>query len=248
MNSFLPAPYPRRSRGFTLIELLTVIAIIGILAAIIIPVVGKVRSTARTSQSISNLRQIGMGINLYAEDNKGLIPDDNSIENVSGVSSAVFWSLALNPYVGRGKTDGNSDISSFFTCPVYQSMIGTDLPVGRGGYTMNRRMYYANGSALNPWDSAGIWSSKRTRLGAYKDPSRTVVIAFGYFEGFAPNADGTMPDERLSQPNTTPVPHNRRIGAGSNGTGGAAGGYLMLDGSAKVMTPAEAANYLKLRS
>lgn len=49
-------------QAFTLIELLTVIAIIGILAAIIIPTVGKVRDSAKKAQCVSNLKQIGMTI------------------------------------------------------------------------------------------------------------------------------------------------------------------------------------------
>jgi prepilin-type N-terminal cleavage/methylation domain-containing protein len=62
--------------AFTLIELLTVIAIIGILAAILIPTISKVRSVARSANCKSNLRQIGQQLILYGNDNKLTLPKD----------------------------------------------------------------------------------------------------------------------------------------------------------------------------
>ncbi|EIQ01725.1 prepilin-type N-terminal cleavage/methylation domain-containing protein [Opitutaceae bacterium TAV1] len=61
--------------AFTLIELLTVIAIIALLAAIIIPVTGKVRATARNVTCISNMRNFAMAMNFYSQDNKDTYPD-----------------------------------------------------------------------------------------------------------------------------------------------------------------------------
>ncbi len=75
MNTKDPLPARRaRGSGFTLIELLTVIAIIGILAAILIPVVGRVRGQARASNCVSNLRQIGQAVQLYMIDHDDVTP------------------------------------------------------------------------------------------------------------------------------------------------------------------------------
>ena len=57
-----------RKHGFTLIELLVVIAIIAILAAILFPVFAQARERARMSACVSNMRQIGTAVMMYAQD------------------------------------------------------------------------------------------------------------------------------------------------------------------------------------
>src|SRR5437016_4471637 len=61
----------RAIRGFTLIELLVVIAIIAVLAAILFPVFATAREKARQTMCASNMRQIGLALNMYREDFDG---------------------------------------------------------------------------------------------------------------------------------------------------------------------------------
>ncbi|MBE6381359.1 MAG: DUF1559 domain-containing protein [Lentisphaerae bacterium] len=58
-------------KQFTLIELLVVIAIIAILAAMLLPALSAARERARTANCISNLKNIGLALRSYADDNKG---------------------------------------------------------------------------------------------------------------------------------------------------------------------------------
>ncbi|MBC8140340.1 MAG: prepilin-type N-terminal cleavage/methylation domain-containing protein [Armatimonadetes bacterium] len=64
----------RFQRGFTLVELLTVIAIIALLAAIIFPVFAAARGKARSTVCVSNLRQIGLAVQMYSQDYDGIVP------------------------------------------------------------------------------------------------------------------------------------------------------------------------------
>lgn len=64
----------KRSRGFTLIEVLVVITVISIIAAILFPVFAKVREKARQTTCLNNLKQLGIAMQMYADDSDGCFP------------------------------------------------------------------------------------------------------------------------------------------------------------------------------
>ncbi|MBC8102405.1 MAG: DUF1559 domain-containing protein [Cytophagales bacterium] len=82
---------PWVTSGFTLIELLVVIAIIAILAAILFPVFAQAREKARQSACLSNQKQIGIGLGMYAQDYDEVFPVGNAAN------------LALNPPTNTGR-------------------------------------------------------------------------------------------------------------------------------------------------
>jgi prepilin-type N-terminal cleavage/methylation domain-containing protein/prepilin-type processing-associated H-X9-DG protein len=64
----------RSRRAFTVIELLVVIAVIGILAALLLPTLSAAKSRAKQAQCINNLRQLGLGMKMYEDDNHNTFP------------------------------------------------------------------------------------------------------------------------------------------------------------------------------
>ncbi len=88
-----------RRTGFTLIELLVVIAIIAILAAILFPVFARAREKARQTSCLSNLKQLGLASQMYAQDYDEMLVRDITDVYPSATPRYLSWSRMLLPYI-----------------------------------------------------------------------------------------------------------------------------------------------------
>jgi prepilin-type N-terminal cleavage/methylation domain-containing protein/prepilin-type processing-associated H-X9-DG protein len=162
----------RRPRiPFTLIELLVVIAIIAILAAMLLPALAKAREKARTASCTSNLKQIGLALFMYRQDNAERMPRLTMGNTNGGVddwwngaprpgpNGAVSWWMMVYPFVNDAKMMGCPSESVPMT-----RVTGCWQPFRWSNYACNYQNYY------RPWDCADS---------SVQDSSSTIVVSDG---------------------------------------------------------------------
>jgi prepilin-type N-terminal cleavage/methylation domain-containing protein/prepilin-type processing-associated H-X9-DG protein len=159
----------RLRRGFTLIELLVVIAIIAILAAILFPVFAQAREKARAISCLSNAKEIGTAVLMYAQDyDEGVVPWVDC-GTACGVQVRPrhdrLWTGHLQPYIKNGGDIGPTGV---FRCPSFsESNLLTagdrpdcDGPGGLDGYF----------PAIEWWSHYGISIPNAGGSGTQADP------------------------------------------------------------------------------
>ena len=142
----------QRRPGFTLIELLVVIAIIAILAAILFPVFARAREKARQTSCLSNVKQLGLGLMMYAQDYDETYLGSTYWQS-KNCDSGTFWGNCLTPYVKN---------QQIFICPSYKR---------NGTFTYNNWTF--------PVRPSYGWNTNLSfeTLAVLEEPANTVAIA-----------------------------------------------------------------------
>lgn len=159
-------------KGFTLIELLVVISIIAILAAILLPSLSTAREKAKQSACANNLRQMMMGIMMYASDYDGSIipgsemgsgsPNSIIFAGISG-GGQTWWGDLLYPYVNNSK--------SIYLCPSFPNAKKCAYGWNYGNFGWNY---------LSPPVGGYGWG---TKLGKVECPQDSILIGDAVYSG-----------------------------------------------------------------
>ncbi|WOO43187.1 type II secretion system protein [Rubellicoccus peritrichatus] len=158
---------PTQTRAFSLIELLVVIAVIGILAGILIPVLGSARQNGNMVNDLSNLRQIGNAISMYVSENQLRLPHPTDAIKGTDTGNGNRWTFyeAVDRYFDEGSGFNPASIYNYQRREVWYASNAGEV------YNGSTR---AIGFAPNPYIFNGRWQGRMLNV---PSPASIVLMA-----------------------------------------------------------------------
>jgi len=166
--------------GFTLIELLVVVGIIAILVAVMLPVLSKARAAANRTVCLSNIRQLGISILMYCDNNGGWFPTcaywANGSSDVQYPDDWLYWQANRNlddsPIVKYLKVRGEQ-FKTLLRCPADTfdgRQPGLGISKGQGPYLYSYGMNDAMARNVKPPEFS------RTKIVQWRAPSKRILL------------------------------------------------------------------------
>jgi prepilin-type N-terminal cleavage/methylation domain-containing protein len=157
--------------AFTLVELLVVIVIIGLLAGLSVPVIGRALDSAADAEDLSKLKQIGTGISIFENENGGRLPCSDM--NALGAGYGNFMEMVNRSFPPDSKFNAGGNYNWLMN-PVWYSKRAAKMPAGQSydpkknyywgvAWGMNDFLYYGSGG-MGALDGYIIRAPNRTRL------------------------------------------------------------------------------------